>query len=379
LTGVTTTAIVEPRDLAALEAFLAEANRARAPVAILGNGSKRRWGSPLSHVEAVLSTRRLAGDVDHRAGDLTATVPAGATLRAVNEVLAKAGQWLPLDPAFGDRATIGGIVAAGDSGPRRHAHGGPRDLIIGIEMVRADGRVARAGGNVVKNVAGYDLARMLCGSFGTLAVITSATFKLAPLAPASRTVVASAATRRRLTDLARVVAAAPFAPSAIEIQSPPHRLLVRFETTEGAAPHQAEAVRALCEHHGAGAIIVADADEHRLWQEHERLIWTGDDNATILKVGVLPTAMGDFLEQVHGTVVGRAALGVLYVRMGSPDDVVNGTAGARTGEGRVRVLQGPGEIVDRWGDLGNALPLMRAVKAQFDPNGILNPGIAPWA
>ena len=90
-------------------------------------------------------------------------------------------------PARADRATIGGIVATNDSGPRRHRYGTPRDLIIGIEMALADGRVAKAGGRVVKNVAGYDLSRLLCGSFGSLAVITSATFKLSPLPPASRT------------------------------------------------------------------------------------------------------------------------------------------------------------------------------------------------
>ena len=137
----------------------------------------------------MLSTARLSGPIDHCAGDLTVTAPAGARLAAVNRLLAAERQWLALDPLASDRATIGGIVATSDSGPRRQRHGTPKDLIIGVEMALADGRLAKAGGRVVKNVAGYDLARLLCGSFGCLAVITSATFKLAPLAPASRTVV----------------------------------------------------------------------------------------------------------------------------------------------------------------------------------------------
>ena len=133
----------------------------------------------------MLSTLGLNAPVDHVAGDLVATVPAGASLDAVNDVLRRERQWLPLDPACSNRATIGGIIATNDSGPRRHRYGTPRDLIIGIEIALADGRIAKAGGRVVKNVAGYDLSKLLCGSLGSLAVITSATFKLAPLPPAS--------------------------------------------------------------------------------------------------------------------------------------------------------------------------------------------------
>jgi FAD/FMN-containing dehydrogenase len=124
----------------------------------------------------VLSTLSLNRVVAHRHGDLTATVEAGARLDDVNRELARHGQWLPLDPPWSDRATIGGIVATNDAGPRRHRYGTPRDLIIGIEIARADGVRAKAGGIVVKNVAGYDLARLMTGSFGSLALITSATF-----------------------------------------------------------------------------------------------------------------------------------------------------------------------------------------------------------
>src|SRR6185295_11544977 len=159
-----------------------------------------------------------------------AILPAGASLAHVNEVLGREGQWLPLDPPLSDRATIGGIVATNDSGPRRHRYGTARDLIIGIEMALVDGRTAKAGGRVVKNVAGYDLSRLLCGSFGTLALIVSATFKLAPL-----------------------LAAAPLTPSAVELDSPPARMLIRFETTPGAAEQQAAAACDLCTRHEAPA------------------------------------------------------------------------------------------------------------------------------
>ena len=138
--------------------------------------------------------------VAHRHGDLTATIQAGATLATSIATLAQHRQWIPLDPPWADRATIGGLVATNDSGPRRHRYGAPRDLIIGVEFARADGRLAKGGGIVVKNVAGYDLPRLLTGSFGSLGVIVTATFKLYPLTAASRTLVVEL---RKASDLGR--------------------------------------------------------------------------------------------------------------------------------------------------------------------------------
>ena len=129
------------------------------------------WGPLPGSIDLLLSTARLNKVVAHRHGDLTATVEAGATLSSVNAVLAEHGQWLPLDPAWSDRATIGGIVATNDSGPGRHRHGAPRDLIIGCSVALSDGRIAKSGGIVVKNVAGYDLARLFTGSTGSNEVV----------------------------------------------------------------------------------------------------------------------------------------------------------------------------------------------------------------
>jgi glycolate dehydrogenase FAD-binding subunit len=183
--------LLEPASAGEVAAILAGASRDRKPILIRGAGTKLTWGEPVSAapVDLVLSTAKLNRVLAHRHGDLTATVQAGATLADVNRTLATHGQWLPLDPPWADRCTIGGLVATNDSGPRRHRYGAPRDLIIGIDIVRADGVAAKAGGIVVKNVAGYDLGRLMTGSFGSLAVIVSATFKLYPLPAASRTVV----------------------------------------------------------------------------------------------------------------------------------------------------------------------------------------------
>jgi len=299
----------------------------------------------------------------------------------------------PLDPPAGGGRTIGAIVASNDSGPRRHRHGAPRDLIIGIELVLADGRRVKAGGRVVKNVAGYDLARLMCGSFGSLAIITSATFKLSPIAPASRTLVATVPHSKPLTELVHAIASSPLTPSALELETPPNRLMVRFETTTSAADRQAAAACHLCAQHGATGTIVSGDEEADLWRLYERRIW--QEPGTVLKAAVLPTEVFTTLDalsaatsahSVQFSAGGRAALGVLYFHLtGNVDrhaDVLvhlRGAAAARGG--RVVVVKSDGvaplDPVDRWGDIGDGWPLMQAVKAQFDPKGMLNPGAGP--
>jgi len=379
------TVVHTPQDIASLAALLAKANRDRTPLYPRGGGTKSGWWAGAAGRAAILSTTGIAPQIDHCAGDLTATVGAGMTLAAVNEALARSGQWLPLDPPAADRATIGGIVAANDSGPRRQKHGAPRDLIIGVEMVRADGRVARAGGKVVKNVAGYDLARMLCGSRGSLAVIASATFKLAPLAPVSRTVVATARNARACADLALAVSASPTAPSAIEVESPPHRLLIRFESTARAADAEADTASSLCLAQGADARVVADDEERSLWSDYERTVWGDAIDGVLVKVSVLPTEVGELLDQGGATLAaGRAALGVLYLRADgvakAPEwlDQLRLRARRRGGSAVVvkasPVLEGR---LDVWGELPGSHSVAGAVKARFDPNNILNPGGGP--
>ena len=167
--------------------MLRTANERRQSVLIRGAGTKLDWGRPAAAPDVVLDMRPLSRVIAHAHGDLTATIEAGAPLADVNAALRAHGQWLPLDPAFADRATIGGLLATNDSGPLRHRHGTPRDLVIGVTIATTDGVLAKAGGQVVKNVAGYDLSKLMTGSVGSLAAIVSATFKLAPVPAASRT------------------------------------------------------------------------------------------------------------------------------------------------------------------------------------------------
>ncbi len=382
--------ILEPADAAGVAAALRDADGAGRTVIVRGAGTK----SMPPRADVMMSTAKLTSGVDHVAGDLVASLPAGLALEDANALLRREHQWLPLDPPRGDRATVGGIVATNDSGPRRHRFGAPRDVIIGIEIALVDGRVAKAGGRVVKNVAGYDLSKLMCGSLGTLAVVTRATFKLSPVAPFSQTLVATGGDVRRLSTLALTIAnAPPLGPTAIEVQSPPHRLLIRFETTEAAAAAQTRTAAALCEQFGATPATLTGQAEADAWREHERRVF--DVPGTVLKLASLPTDTGDLLAAVERVtssahaecdLVGRAALGILLVRLGGDAeahprivDELRREAARRGGSAIVVSASDERLSLDtRWGSIGDAQPLMRAVKARFDPHRTLNRGLSPW-
>ena len=290
------------------------------------------------------------------------------------------------------RATIGGIVAANDSGPRRQRHGAPRDLIIGMTLVRADGVTAKSGGIVVKNVAGYDLARLLTGSFGCLGVILTATFKLAPSAEASRTVQVTLSEASQFSRVADGLLALGSTPAAVELAGPPPTMLVRFESIEPVAEQQAEAAAGLVRDGGGAATVLADADEAAAWRRHEARVFGVE--GTVVKLVVLPSELSDTLAwldeaaRAHSldcAVAGRAGLGVLYTQLAGPVSAQAALVRAlreriAPGRGSAVIRQAEGELrslVDVWGPLGDGFPVMQQVKRQFDPRAILNPGRGP--
>jgi len=386
---------VEPASAEELAEILAAASRNGQRVAIRGGGTKG-GGSLPAPADIVLSTRRLDAVLAHRDGDLTATVQAGATLADTNRTLATHRQWIPLDAPWSDRATIGGIAATNDAGPRRHRYGAPRDLIIGIDIVLADGTAAKAGGIVVKNVAGYDLSRLMTGSFGTLAVIVAATFKLFPIASSSRTVTidlcdgSAKAPAERLAAILAALATSQLTPTAIELQRPPGRLLVRFETIETAAEQQAAAVVAMAADAGCATEVLSGDPELAVWEAHGERPWERD--GAVVKVALLPAEIAPLVACLNETtgehecdLIGRAGAGSLLMRIG-------GHAGHQAtvvsalrerlppGQGSAIVVRGSRELralVDPWGPMGDALPLMREIKKRFDPLGVLNPGGGP--
>ncbi len=393
--GVVPGIVVAPKSVAALSETLRWAHGRRLAVVPTGAGTKLEWGGVAPRIDLLLSLGRLDAVVAHRHGDLTATVQAGASLGRVNELLRRHGQWLPLDPAHGERATIGGIVATNDAGPRRHRHGAPRELILGVTFVRADGAIASAGGIVVKNVAGYDLSRLLTGSFGALGVVVDATFKLSPLPPTSRTVVAAGLDPGTIDGATSAVMASQLAPSALEVQGPPFSLLARFETVQEASERQAEEVAALWRGCGAADTgVLTGAAETERWTAHHDAVWGREDD--ICRIGLLPDQLPGLLEEfvgllqrheIEGQLAGRVETGALHARIGTDAAASRAIidrlrARVEPRGGHVALLRGSPALraqIEPWGAMGDATGVMDAVKRQFDPQGILSAGRWPEA
>jgi glycolate oxidase FAD binding subunit len=388
--GVAPRIVVEPASAEAVGAVLEWASREKLCVLVRGAGTKLGWGRPPRLLDVLISTARLNAVVAHRHGDLTATIQAGATLASVNRVLGQHRQWIPLDPPSADRATIGGLVATNDSGPRRHRYGAPRDLIIGVEFARADGRLAKGGGIVVKNVAGYDLPRLMTGSFGSLGVIVTATFKLYPLTAASRTLVVELPTAAALGALTGRILSSHLTPTALEFATHPLRLLLRFESIPASVDQQSETATALIAEDGFSVRAVSGADEEAVWSAHAK--FAGADRCALLKISVLPADLAgtlSLIERLAGkkahAAAGRAGAGVfllcLFGEVQLQKRVIEGLRDALPlGRGSAVVVQGSSELkthVDVWGPIGDGLALMRAVKQQFDPAGVLNSGRGP--
>jgi len=390
--GVVPGVVATPATPGVLARTLAWATETGHTVVVRGGGTKLGWGPPPRSVDLLLSTTAMSAVLEHRHGDLTATLQAGATLAETNRVLRRHRQWLPLDPPWSDRATIGGIVSANDSGPHRQRHGAPRDLIIGMTLARADGLLAKTGGIVVKNVAGYDLARLLTGSFGCLGVILTATFKLAPLAEASRTVSAEFPANAHVAAVVADLRAHAFTPTALELGAPPATMFIRFESVETVVVDQAEQAARLVRGHGGTSVILTGEEETLAWREHEARVF--DRDGTIVKLAILPGELAATLvwldataktRQLDCVVTGRADLGVLYLAL---DGAVSEQAAFVTalrerlpvGRGSATIQRADRELktlLDVWGQVGDGLRVMQEVKRRFDPTGTLNPGRGP--
>ena len=382
--------IIQPSSAAEVADALRRASEARQSIVIRGADTKRGWGRPGSRVDAVLDMRRMNRILAHEHGDLTATIEAGASLREVNQALAAHGQTLPLDPPFADRATIGGLLATNDSGPLRHRYGTPRDLVIGIQLATTNGVLAKAGGQVVKNVAGYDLSKLVTGSFGSLAAIVSATFKLSPLPAASKTMLIAVRDAAALAAVVRTMMASQLEPIAFEIRTGT-MVLLRFASLPAVVDAQvAQAQAAL--NGFATSIDVRDGDAERaLWQAHATAIW--DRPGAIVRASWLPATIAAGLAELDRitagpkacatSVVGRAAIGAGLIHIdgdtGAQADAVERLRASPTFS-NVVIVSGSPELkarVDVWGSHGDRQPLFDALKRAFDPHGVLNAGRGP--
>ncbi len=386
IAGVAPRLVVEPQTAAELARALGVANEAALTVAPRGGGTKLAWGNPPRSVDVLLSTRRLSAVLEHAAGDLTATVQAGCTVGALQRAVARAGQRLALDPTWPERATIGGVIATNDGGSLRGAFGSLRDQLIGIQVALPDGRLARSGGKVVKNVAGYDLPKLFCGSLGTLGVVVEATFRLYPLPRATRTLRFAPADGSVAVAQLLAILASSLRPTGLQLRlgsRTPPELAVRLESGSPAAldAQQAQLV-------ALAAPQRADDAAGDLWRARERLAG-GSGPAALCKLTFLPARLSGLLqtmatEATHAEwelVAQGAGVGWLRLQATSPDALAAAILQLRReaalGGGSLTVADSPPALaggLDAWGDAGDALPLMRRIKDRFDPRGVLNPG-----
>jgi glycolate dehydrogenase FAD-binding subunit len=393
--GIVPAFVVAPGSTDEAAAVMRAAAEHELAVVVRGAGGRLGWGAPPSRCDLMIDTSRMSSVVEHSSGDLVARVQAGARMGDVAAALERAGQEIALDVP--DDATVGGVVASGLAGPRRLRYGTPRDLLIGITIVRADGAVARSGGKVVKNVAGYDLGKLLAGSAGTLALITEATFRLHPLPAARVYVTAEYMSVRIACDAVAAAANSPLVASAVELSRPepggPVRIGVLLEGTEEGVAARAMRMADLLPPAKLGPAETSLAPPP--W-------WRGAPNAeggTLIRVScwvsALPTALdaADAAARDTGVspaIAGSAGAGVLYLSLGADvADVasagfVRSLRAALSGErGGVVVLAAPAavrEALAGYGGMAGAVPalaLMRAVKDQFDPGHRMAPGRFP--
>lgn len=384
--GISPSCIVYPRTQQQLAAVIATAHTNNWRVLPCGSGSKLSWGGLAKGVDVVVSTERMNQLIEHAVGDLTVTVEAGMKFSDLQTLLVKSRQFLALDPTAPESATIGGIVATGDTGSLRQRYGSVRDQLLGITFVRADGQVAKAGGRVVKNVAGYDLMKLLTGSYGTLAFISQLTFRVYPLPEASGTVVltGSAEAVSQAADILRGSGLTPVQADLLSTKLVSSLglgqglgLIARFQSISESVKEQSNRVLEVGQKLGLDGAIFADGDEANLWQRlQERIHTTATESVITCKIGVLPTAAVEILTQVElGLIHISSGLGLLQLE--DKNQVLKVRDRTQASSGFLTILEAPvavKEQIDVWGYTGNGLPLMRRIKQQFDSKNILSPG-----
>jgi glycolate oxidase FAD binding subunit len=372
-------------------AALQEAAEAGRRLRVRGGGTKLDWGRALDPpADDELSTGGLDEIVEHNVADLTAVVQAGVPLARAQAVFREAGQMLALDPPTGPgsdsgSATIGGVLATGDSGPIRQRYAAARDLVVGVRVALPDGSVARAGGKVIKNVAGYDLAKLMSGAFGTLGVVVEVSVRLHPRPEERVTAVGRGEDPAALAAAASALAHLPLEPEALDLRwdggDDAGAVLVQC-TGLSAAERAGRAEQVLRE---AGLEAALSEDDDAAWsaQRAGQRAADGSEDA-VLRVSATQDTLGAALAAAreHGArAVARASLGLVWIVLpaAAADGATVTALRSTLAPAPVVLLDAPAalrEAVDPWGEADpGALELMRRVKARFDPSGTCNPGL----
>ncbi len=378
--GLSPAIVVQPASVEEVSKVIGLASRWGLGVIPWGGGTMMGLGNRPHRYDIALDMRRLNQVIEHEPADLTITVEAGTTVKELQARLAAYGQRVALDPPWPDRATVGGTLATGIAGPARWRLGHPRDTIIGIKVVMPDGRIAKAGGKVVKNVAGYDLCKLYIGSLGTLAVIVEATFKLVPTPRSQRVVACSLPTFKQACGLAKELQwrLLPIDSLWMEWDGGPCVLVCRLAGSPGAVSRSLEELDALARQYSG-----AEAQPLERWPEvvssppvAERLV---------LRVSVLPSRLVACLEALTALepelMVALPLAGVAYARWpaeaSTPNILQNAFQAVATYDGILVIHQCPfkyKEGRDVFGWRPPAQPMMKEIKRRWDPKGTLSPG-----
>lgn len=367
-----------------LSAILREASALGRTITPTGAGTKLAWGNAIT-TDDTISLANLSGVREHSWQDLTATVGAGTTWSALQSQLARHHQRVALDPLFPARATVGGILATNDSGLLRMRYGGLRDLVLGMTLVLADGPVARTGGKVVKNVAGYDLPKLLTGSFGTLGIITEATFRLHPLPANSSTFTARSSDIAALADLMQQLVTSAMSLEAMQLRNEPDAfaLDIQFAAVPEALDDHEQRLRRLA------SKLSLEPTTVDIYTTREQLF--AIPNATILKLTTLPTKLSALIAgfaqlAAHGITAQAVAepSGIVTVALVAPAaglaTILEDLRARLAPIGGTAVILQRGALpadIDPWNDPAHptaALDVMRAIKNEFDSHRLLNPG-----
>jgi glycolate oxidase FAD binding subunit len=393
--GIASTSGATPASREELAEVLHAADGRGQAVAPVGGGTQLDLGMPPARLDLVIETTRLNKVVEYEPADLTVTVEAGITFAELQTLLGAQGQFLALDPPAAPGATLGGLMATNASGPLRFAYGTARDLVIGTRVANPDGTVTHAGGRVVKNVAGYDLNKLYIGSLGTLGIIVELSFKLAPIPPATNTIVGQFADVNGARSIINAVVQSPLSPMAIELVGPhaaagaslPELVLVVFRVGgyPQAVERQVRDLSALVTQHGGRQVEASDT----VWDDLANMRIAAQSRDVVVKAAmplVESTRAVEILERrlagLDPVVWAHAGNGIAYAACQAPSDSailrdLRAEIAALGANASLVIQRCPIELkraLDVWGDPGSSIALMRALKAKLDPNNTLNPG-----
>ena len=405
--GINPQAVVLPASTHEIQEVLGYASDSGLSVIPAGSGTKLGVGNPPEQVDLILSTSRLDQVLEYEPADLTVTVEAGIQLATLQAKLAEHGQYLPLDPPYADRCTIGGITATNASGPSRLLYGSARDRVLGIRVVQSSGTVVKSGGKVVKNVAGYDLNKLYLGSFGTLGVITEVSLKLQPLPEIERTVLLTFSEIGETINVGLEIAGSQLLPIFLNLfvnntsltGNPEPCLIIGLDGPPETVEWQIDSVKTVAQQNGAVGVEVYDGERQQELRTSMCAFPEGESVAStvISRANLRMTDVGDFVNTAFAVnestswqvrVMGLMGNGVVYVIFSDfpdsdvpvqhvADTVANLRDAAASVGGNLIVESAPTALkrqIDVWGPVSRSFELMKAIKTKLDPINLLNVG-----